>query len=168
VAIDAVTVRAAAELAGVAPGAPRDVYEPTTALDADAPLVIQREAAELLGDWFGFGTSVLEQLRAETPGGLDEARLQLWPEHFDLSIELGDESAGARGSFGASPGDDEHPEPYLYVTHWSEVPPDPFWNDEHFDGASLPFAALVAAEDQRATALAFFRHGRAVLDRPVG
>ena len=48
------------------------------------------------------------------------------------------------GTFGASPGDDAHDEPYLYVTHWADVPPDPFWDDDAFAGASLPLSVLVA------------------------
>ena len=75
--------------------------------------------------------------------GPPTARTQLWPEHFDLSIDVGDEAAGTRGTFGSSPGDAAHPEPYLYATHWSsDVEPDPFWNDTAFAGANLPYAAL--------------------------
>jgi hypothetical protein len=37
--------------------------------------------------------------------------------------------------------------------------PGTFWNDGAFGGASLPYAALLAAADQRAAALAFFRRG---------
>jgi hypothetical protein len=117
-----------------------------------------------LGDWYGFGCSVLEELRAEPRDEPPPSRVQLWPEHFDLSVDLGDETRGTRGTFGASPGDDDHPEPYLYVTHWAAtVANDPFWNATSFAGATLPLAALVAAADQRAAALAFFREGRRIL-----
>ena len=82
----------------------------------------------MLADWFGFGCSVLEELRAGAPDA-DATRCQLWPEHFDLAIELGDADSGARAAYGASPGDAGHPDPYLYVSPWSEPPADPHWND---------------------------------------
>jgi hypothetical protein len=155
---DVTTLAAAAELVGVEPGAPADLYKPATHVALDAPLTIDQHAARVLGDWFGFASSVLEELRAEA--GADDRRTQLWPEHFDLSIDLGDEAAGTRGTFGASPGDEQHPEPYWYVTHWnSDVPADSFWNDAAFAGASLPYVELLAAADQREHALAFLRRG---------
>ena len=73
--------------------------------------------------------------RLRVVAGATDTRTQLWPEHFDLSIDVGDEAAGTRGTFGSSPGDAAHPEPYLYATHWSaDVQPDPFWNDTAFRG----------------------------------
>lgn len=158
------TLRVAAAAAGLDPRADTGVYEPATSADPDAPLRIDAVAASRLGDWFGFGASVLEELRAAAPDGA-ATRVQLWPEHFDLSVDLGDEAAGQRGTFGASPGDDTHPLPYLYVTHWASVPDDPFWDDAAFAGAGLGYAALLGTADQRDAALAFFRRGRAVLAR---
>jgi hypothetical protein len=116
-----------------------------------------------MAEWFGFACSVLEELRATAGGDADPSRVQLWPEHFDMSVDLGVEGDGSRGTFGASPGDDDHPEPYLYVTHWAEVPDDPLWNDASFGGANLALSEWVDADDQRAAALAFFRRGRQVL-----
>lgn len=160
------TVRRAATLAGIAPGAPVDLYAPTTELAPDTPLALDRQSVALLADWFGFAASVLEQLRAEASAEERRTtRVQLWPEHFDLSVELGDADAGGRGTFGASPGDDSHLEPYLYVTHWAPVAPDPFWNDATFGGASLSYADLAGAADQREAALAFLRRGRRRLAR---
>jgi hypothetical protein len=156
------TVRAAAQLVGIEPGAPADLYQPATEADPDARLMVDPAAAHLLADWFGFAWSVLEELRVET--GARGSRTQLWPEHFDASVDVGDEATGTRGTFGASPGDSAHAEPYLYVTHWNEpVPRDPFWNDPAFAGASLPYAALSTVDDQRTTALEFFRTGVHVL-----
>ena len=157
------TVGDAAAQVDVKPGAPAGVFTSTTPLDPDQPLDIEPHAARLLSDWYGFASSVLEELRAEAPDW-DATRVQLWPEHFDLSIDLGDEHVAARGTFGASPGDEEHEEPYLYVTHWAEVGADPFWNDTTFGGASLRLSDLTDASDQRAAALAFFRSGRAILE----
>ncbi|MGH3382422.1 MAG: hypothetical protein ACRDP6_47605 [Actinoallomurus sp.] len=151
------TLGEAATLAGVPLGMPPDVYTPSTPGAPDTHLPVNPAAAEALGAWFGFGWSVLEQLRFDgrslTPG-----RVQLWPEHFDPAVDLGEESAGRRASFGASPGDDAHPEPYLYVGPW-EKRTGAFWNDRTFGGAALSYGALLAAADQRETALAFFRTG---------
>lgn len=157
------TLREAAGLLGREAGAAPGVYEPTTPCQPDTRLPIDPSAAAVLADWLGLGTSVLEQLRADTTLEDNPSLVQLWPEHFDLATELGDATRGTRGTFGASPGDDEHAEPYLYVTHWSDVPPDPYWNDTTFAGASLSWRELRAAEDQRETALQFFRRGRDVL-----
>jgi len=96
--------------------------------------------------------------------------VQLWPEHFDIAVELGDAAAGARANFGASPGDAVHPEPYLYVAPWerARIPraasgPDPYWNEDF--GASLPYSALRGPAGPCDIALAFFRTGR---DRLAG
>jgi hypothetical protein len=145
---------------GFEAGAPTDVYTPTTTLDPDAPLEIDPASARMLGDWFGFGASVLEALRAEVPPSDEPARVQLWPEHFDLSVDLGVEANGRRGTYGASPGDEAHPEPYLYVTPWS-APAGDFWNEGSY--ASFPFSELVAAPDQRDRAREFFAEARTVL-----
>lgn len=111
-----------------------------------------RVDAPFLGDVFGFGASVLEELRVRW-AAVDDTRVQLWPEHFDLSIDCGT----PRATYGVSPGDDDHPEPYLYVAPW-EKQIGPLWSDAAFGGASLAYADLLDAEDQRATALAFFQH----------
>ncbi len=127
-------------------------------LDVDEePLDIDAHASAFLGDWYGFGASVLEQLRAEATPAHDSSRVQLWAEHFDLALELGDESAGRRAAYGASPGDELHPEPYLYVAPWSAPAPGELWNATAFSGAELSYAELLAADDQRQLALAFFR-----------
>jgi hypothetical protein len=156
------TLAAAGQLVGIEPGPPADLYKPATMLDLEATLAVDHDAARLFGDWFGFACSVLEELRAST-GAIDR-RTQLWPEHFDLSIDFGEEASGTRGTFGASPGDAAHPAPYLYVTHWKEhLPADPFWGETAFTGASLVYATLLDVDDQRATALDFFRTGLTVL-----
>jgi hypothetical protein len=77
--------------------------------------------------------------------------VQLWPEHFDIATTIRGATAGA------SPGDDEHPEPYLYVLPREGTPPGDTWNATAFFGAELSYAALLEAADQRAAALEFFR-----------
>jgi len=136
-----------------------DFHDPLAPVGAATLLIVDPAVTAALGEWFGFATSVLEEAR-RTPGAADVSRVQLWPEHFDLAFEMGSLEAGQRASNGASPGDGAHPEPYLYVAAWGEIDrSDPYWNDETFNGASLSYAELLDAEDQRATALAFLREG---------
>lgn len=138
-------------------------HDPPAAGDPDADLTVEPDAAAALADWFGFATAVLEEAR-RTEGAADVSRVQLWPEHFDPAVEMGPADAGLRASYGASPGDAAHPEPYLYVAAWGEIDRgDPYWNDEHFNGAALPYRALLAADDQFAVALGFLRAGHALL-----
>jgi hypothetical protein len=113
-------------------------------------------AATALGDFYGLACSVLEQLRADEQDG-DPSLVQLWPEHFDLAIELGSEAKGQRANFGASPGDDGHPEPYLYVGPWSPEVSGELWNATGFKGAELAYSELIAADDHRRAALDFMR-----------
>lgn len=159
------TVSAAASVLGIDPGAPHEVYAPTTPLERDAPLEIDAAAAHALGAWFELGDNALEAMRSEARDADAPSLVQLWPEHFDLALELGDESRGARGTFGASPGDAMHPEPYLYVTHWADVADDPFWSDAVFGGASLRYRDLVATGDPAHAARTFFREGQELLNR---
>jgi hypothetical protein len=161
------TIADAGRFVGIGPGPPADLYTPATTVDPDAALSVDPDAARAIGDWYGFSCSVLEEVRVVA--GATDSRTQLWPEHFDLSADAGDEAAGTRGTFGSSPGDATHPQPYLYVTHWAaDVAPDPFWNDPAFGGASLPYAALLGVEDQRTAALDFFRTGLSTLSSLAG
>ena len=115
---------------------------------------VDRAAATALGEFYGLGCSVLEQLRADQPDG-DPSLVQLWPEHFDIAVELGSEAAGRRANFGASPGDADHDEPYLYVGPWSAEVSGELWNATGFKGAELTYSELIAAEDHRQAALDF-------------
>ncbi len=134
-----------------------DFHDPLAPVDPDTALVIDASVTDAIGDWFGFATSVLERAR-RTPGAAEVSRVQVWPEHFDVAFEMG--AGDSRASYGASPGDDNHPEPYLYVAAWGSIDrSDPYWNDTTFNGASLPYRDLLAAQDQRASALDFFRQG---------
>jgi hypothetical protein len=128
---------------------------PPAALD-DLPLEIEATAAAFVADWFGFATSVLEELRARATAEHVPSRVQIWPEHFDAAVELGDEHAGARAAYGCSPGDEAHPEPYIYVAPWTAPPPGELWQPEGFGGAELAYGDLLAAADPRALALEFF------------
>lgn len=121
------------------------------------PDEVDADAARALGDFYGFACSVLEQLRADESEA-DSTLVLLWPEHFDIAMELGDEAAGTRANFGASPGDENHDEPYLYVGPSNpDLASGEPWNATGFRGAELRYSELLAAEDQRRTALDFMR-----------
>ena len=129
---------------------------PELQLDSEG-LAVDPAAAAFLGDWYGFAASVLEELRAESPGTAQPSRVQLWPEHFDLALELGNEEAGARAAYGLSPGDEDHDEPYLYVAPWVARPEGELWRAGDFSGAEMGYGELLAAGgDQRGTAIEFF------------
>jgi len=134
----------------------RDALPDEVELDG-TPLDVDPAACAFLGEWYGFAASVLEELRAEAGEAADPSRVQLWPEHFDLAVELGHEDAGTRAAYGLSPGDELHPQPYVYVAPWVAPPPGELWQATAFSGAELPYAELLGAEDQRGVALEFLR-----------
>jgi hypothetical protein len=117
---------------------------------------VEIAAATALGDFYGLACSALEQLRADEGDG-GPSLVQLWPEHFDIAVDLGSESDGQRATYGASPGDKDHPEPYLYVLPWKEGISGTLWNATGFEGAELGYPELIAAADQRRAALEFMR-----------
>lgn len=131
---------------------------------ARAPIEgVDAPAAAALASWFAFGAGVLEELRAETAPEHGATPPQLWPEHFDVAIELGAEARGARAGYGASPGDELHAEPYLYVVPWraaAVADGGELWNATAFTGAELSYAELIASGDRRQAALDFFRARR--------
>jgi hypothetical protein len=135
-------------------------------LDADAsdrPLHVDPVAADVLGAVYAFADGALRTLRAEASPAAAPSPIRLWPEHFDLAYEEGDEAAGQRAGFGVSPGDDEHAEAYAYVSPWTAPPADPLWNATAFPGAELAYADLLAAADPAAAVLDFFRARRDAL-----
>lgn len=126
-------------------------------------LELDPAAADTLAGWYAFGASVLERLAADArPGDAASAPI-LWPEHFDVAIELGSERDGLRATYGFSPGDEQHPEPYAYVGPWVAQAPGELWNAQGFAGAELAYADLLTAEDQAAAALEFFTARRDAL-----
>jgi hypothetical protein len=154
------TLRAAAEFVGVPLGAP-DVYQAVTALDPDAPLEVDHEAALALGDWYALGGALLHDLRSahdEQPS----SESQIWPEHFDLACELGDANAGTRANYGASPGDAAIPEPYLYVGPWEAGRRTGILAAYPF-GAALTYGEIRRAAEAGAAGRQFFEDALAVL-----
>jgi hypothetical protein len=138
---------------------PDGVPEDTT------PLEIDPVAAERLADFYAFSFQALEAVRGGFAEDASVSEVILWPEHFDVAFEAGSEEAGQRANYGASPGDAEHPEPYLYVGPWTARPEGELWNATAFPGAELAYAELLAADDPAATAIEFFEtRARALAD----
>lgn len=141
----------------------------TTATEGDSPpigdldeqLSIDPAHTTYLSNWWGLGTAALETVRND-PATANPGRVQLWPGHFDMGVEFGVEDA--RASFGASPGDHNSPEPYLYVSAWwpdrLSLEASDYWNAVGFTGASLPASKLVGVADPVAAAVAFYTEGR--------
>jgi hypothetical protein len=123
----------------------------------DTPLELDGAASAALADWYGFGRAALEALVAEAKPEDDPSPPILWPEHFDIAVELGPEHRGARATYGFSPGDEAHAEPYAYVAPWADDVEGPLWRARGFRGAELGYAELVAADDQLGAAVAFLR-----------
>lgn len=126
-------------------------------------ITVDPDVVGYLGDWFGFAHAVLERLRADE-ASTDATRPELRPEHFDVAVEAlpGDQ----RASYGLSPGDEDEPEPYVYVSLWrpaSVDSDDPAWNAEAFPGALLRLAEVVAFDDQIEQTLSWLRDRRDAL-----
>jgi hypothetical protein len=155
------TLGDAARFVGVEFAAIRRVYEPRTPLVRDEPLRLDTDSALALAAWFAFGTAALEQLghRYVT---LDPTPAQLWPEHFDVACDFGDADAGTRANYGASPGDGEIAEPYLYVGPWDRARRTGALGGYSF-GAALTYDELRASGDASARARQFFGDAAALL-----
>jgi hypothetical protein len=117
------------------------------------PLDVDPAAAKRLGHWYAFGAAILGELADDATA----TPVRLWPEHFDIAIEIGDEAAGRRANCGFSPGDADHDEPYAYVGPWTADVSGELWRATSFRGAELSYSELQTATDQRAAALDFFR-----------
>jgi hypothetical protein len=124
---------------------------------SDEPLAVDPLASRALGAFFGFGAEVLGRFVDSAGPDDDASPVRLWPEHFDIAIELGSEARGVRANYGFSPGDEQHAEPYLYVGPWSAaIDGGDLWNGHGFPGAELSYSQLLAAADQTAAATEFF------------
>lgn len=119
-----VPLTTAAELAAAAGaelGAPGDAYDPETTLDPTGTLAVDAEAAGALAGWFELVAAALEEVRRRH-ADQHPTLVQLWPEHFDVACSL------SEVNLGGSPGDADHPEPYLYVGPWTPRT-GTYWNE---------------------------------------
>lgn len=141
-----------------------DFHDPLTPADPDVQLEVDEASGRAIGYWFEFAVDVLNELRTHGQEGDDVSEVQLWPEHFDPAAELGDYDKAQRASFGASPGDGLHSEPYLFVASWSDVDrSNSFWNETTFNGGSLGYQEIIASSDPNGRALEFLLEGYRVL-----
>lgn len=129
----------------------------------DDPLAVDPAASRALGSWYRLGDAVLGRLVAAAAPADDATEPRLWPEHFDIAIELGSEADGVRANYGLSPGDEGHPEPYAYVGPWTAAVSGDLWRASGFSGAELSYAELLAAADPAALAMDFFEARRDAL-----
>ena len=153
------SIQAAADFLGIAPSDTQREGDSPELGDLNRQLNIDPEAVGFLGNWFGLSTSVLEELRRM---GLGASVVQIWPGHFDAAIELGEEHCKA--TYGASPGDHSHSEPYFYIGPWQDVDTgNDFWNAEGFGGASLMLSELDGQSSPRKQVLDFFVKGYQII-----
>ncbi|MEZ5135831.1 MAG: hypothetical protein R2699_12450 [Acidimicrobiales bacterium] len=159
--LDGATLAEVAAFAGVDLHAPFDVGQDTPPVgDTGAPLTLDPASATALWAWYGLGAHVLDTALADAPR--DASVVQLWPEHFDLAVDL---AVGAtRANVGVSPGDAGHPSPYVYVGPWGADRPgeDAYWNAPF--GAVADYETLAATPDPLAAAGAFVAHGLRLLE----
>lgn len=132
---DLTTLGAAAAFAGTELGAPTEVFTPLTELHPHEQLRIDPDAAVVIHDWLAFVEVALEEMRRRHRDRRPTIA-QLWPEHLDLAFTVEEVNVGG------SPGDADHPEPYLYVGPWAPVEGET-WNEPW--GLSIP-ASQVADE----------------------
>ena len=160
------TIRDLCTAAGFDPDPDFSVGEDTPSLgDIDEMLMLDSAATTVLGDWFLLGQRALDVALASLPDP-QASIIRLWPEHFDLGLDLAVDSRskpGVRTNLGAAAGDAFHQEPYLYVGPWDADRPGPadFWNAPF--GATLGFGDLDVSENPLAAATEFFLHGIAYL-----
>ncbi len=96
-------------------------YTANTPFD-DEPLTVDPAECRALGDFYAL-------VAASLPDGGTQ---QIWPEHFDLAIDLNEVN------YGGSPGDATYDHPYLFVGPWdrsdSSTFDDPWgWTLHQFD-----------------------------------
>ncbi len=115
--------------------------------DVDEVLAVDGRSSDFLGAWYSMAFEALTRV-GSSDAAIEPSPPQLWPGHFDPAIESGTEAT--RASYGASPGDDAIPEPYLYVALWYPDQAgidagDPFWNASSFTGRILRLADFADA-----------------------
>jgi hypothetical protein len=127
--------------------------------DVEASIDLDVEAAADLMAWLHVGSVALDRVLALAT---EPSVAQVWPEHFDIGVDVATKQG--RVNLGASPGDTDRPEPYLYVSPWEDRHPgDPaFWN--------APFGAVATrgvgepSADPVDRAVRFFGTGLRLLD----
>lgn len=143
IALNGHTYAAIGAAAGLDVGAPTGLYSDGSGADPDEEIVLDLSALSALVDVFAAGDRALRTFAPETEP-------VLWPEHFDVAVEID------AVTYGVSPGDDYLPEPYAYVAP-PRVDSGGFWNAPF--GAARPVREFADSEG----IVEFFRTGRDTL-----
>lgn len=128
--------------------------------DPARPIGTIGDTTEAIGRWFSITAAALDDvLVLAEVDGLAPTAAQVWPEHFDLGLNLAFNPAALetnRVNLGGSLGDTFSQTPYIYVGPWTTDRPggDPFW-DAPF-GATLGWAEVMGAVDPVNAATEFF------------
>jgi hypothetical protein len=129
---------------GLAATSLSDVYAEGPGLRGSDRVEVDPVAATEVARAFGIGDAALRALAADH-------RPILWPEHFDIAIDVDEVN------YGVSPGDSHFDEPYAYVGAWQrDNYRGDFWNAPF--GAARTLAELRDADG----VLAFFTEGRSL------
>ena len=161
--VNGATLAELAELAGADLAANLDVGHDTPPLgDVDEPIAFDAASATVLGNWFAYGMQVIDRVVAVQPVTAEPSRARIWPEHFDLGMDLA-AAGGSRLNLGASPGDEFHASPYLYVSPWDAARPGDagYWNAPF--GAVLGYEEISAAPSALQAGVDFMNEGLARL-----
>jgi hypothetical protein len=125
--------------------------------DPTAPLTVDVTAAAVLAEWLHWGAQALDGVLAQVGADAEPVVAQLWPEHFDLGLDLS--VGGTRVNLGASAGDHHHDAPYVYVGPWTDDRPGDarFWNAPF--GGLLGHRDVAEHADPVAAMTGYFRRG---------
>ena len=121
--------------------------------DPAAPLQIDAPSIAVMAEWYRKGAEAIDDRVARLGDAGDAAVAQIWPEHFDLGMDVA--VGTSRANLGVSPGDGFSPEPYLYVGPWSADRP----GDAAYWNASFGALATWSQVPDAAAADAFFARG---------
>lgn len=121
-----------------------------------------RPAFAELARWLANGHHVLTDFTRRVP---DASELRCWPHHSDLGALAAvatqpDSNLAKSIGIGLSPGDDDYPEPYWYVSPWPypepaglpELEAGGHWHTEGFTSAILTGGELLAGPIERLSA----------------
>ena len=98
----------------------------------------------------------LERLRESAAERDAPTQPTLWPEHFDIAIEMGTRERGLRANYGCLAGDEHHDRSPTSTS--APGPPSPRASSgtrKGFPGAEISYAELAAAGDPVAAAVDF-------------
>lgn len=157
-AIHGASLRSLAAAAGVDLDEALDVGHDTPDMgDPDAVLELDAEGAGDVAEWFRIVAAAVDRVVAAVPSTSDASLARLWPEHFDVAIDVV-AKPDVRVNLGGSPGDAFSGEPYLYVGPWTADRPGDadFWNAPF--GAALTRSQLDTG-DPVGSAAAFLLDG---------